>query len=110
MTRALLLPSVVLALLVLLVLLVLRAASLRGMGLRPMFSLSRATYPTASGSSGPARLSSASRGSSNRHGAAQRVDKRSDGSRGAAPIQSLPFSSLINKPGAAAPCSASGCF
>ena len=73
-----------------------------GMGRRPMLAFSRATYLTARGVAGPARLSFASLCPPPEHGAARRVDKRSAGPRGAAPAKAWPFLVLINRPAAGA--------
>lgn len=110
MISALLLPTILLAAVLLAgaaLLLVLRAAfdkaMARGMGHRPMFSLSRATYPMARSAGAPARPPSASPRTLHGQGAARRVVKQGEEPRGAAPAHAWPFSSLINTPAAGAP-------
>ena len=105
MISALLVPSLLLVGVLLCgsaLLAALRAVVLRGMGRRPMLSLSRAAYPTARGAAPLARLSSLSRLPSHSQGASRRVVRHRLDPRGAAPVKAWPFSSLINQPAAGA--------
>lgn len=107
MMHALALPSLALAAVLtfgLGLLLALRTACLRGMGPRPMSDLSRATGPTARGIQHPARPLSASLLSLHLRAVTVRLHKRGPSSRGAVLAHAWPFSSLINRPAAGAPC------